>query len=355
MTQPMTRSRTSPALLLFSIIVPAAVIVAALWILFVQRPKQQAQESAHAAALKTLGLASPVRNAMDARFTDADGDLVADVPADPNTFVDPRTLYFSYVAVEDPTPYQAAFKDLLAHVSKVTGKPVEYLALPSTTDQLKSLRDGKLHVTGFNTGSVPIAAYLCGFVPICKLATPDGLATLHTEIIVPANSAIRTATDLKGHELTLTEPNSNAGYKAPVVLLRADFGLEPERDYVPRFSGEYDRSIKGIASKEFEAAAVASDVLERAVARGDIARSDYRTIYKSEDFPTACFGYAYNLQPELAAKVREAFNTFQWPNTSMEREFAQSNQGRFVPAAFKQDWSLIRRIDDQIGNAYKLD
>jgi phosphonate transport system substrate-binding protein len=189
---------------------------------------------------------------------------------------------------------------------------------------------------------------------VCKLATADGNATLQTQIIVPAESPIKAIEDLRGRELTLTEPNSNAGYKAPVILLR-DRGLEPERDYIPRFAVEYDNSIKGIASNEFQAAAVASDVLERAVARGDISKAHYRVIFESEKFPTACFGYAHNLKPELAAKVREAFDSFQWAGTSMEKEFAQSNQGRFVAANFKDDWSLIRRLDNEIGNAYRLD
>ena len=352
---PRRRQRTSPVLLLLAALVPVAIVASVLWFQWVQRTRQSARETSHATARRLLGLDRQARNALDGRFTDANNDLVADPPADPAQYVDPPVLYFSYVALEDPTPYQTAFADFLAHLSNVTGKKVEYLPVTTTNDQLKALRDGKLHVTGFNTGSVPIAAYLCGFVPVCKLATPDGKATLNTLIIVPADSPVQSPSDLKGKELTLTEPNSNAGFKAPVVLLRSQYDLEPERDYIPRFSQEYDDSIKGIAGKQYQAAAVASDVLDRAVARGDIAKNDYRVIFTSESFPTACFGYAHNLKPDLAEKVRQAFDTFSWPGTSLEREFAQSNQGQFVPAGFKDDWSLIRRIDEQIGNAYRLD
>jgi phosphonate transport system substrate-binding protein len=349
------RKRTSPVLLLLAALVPVAVVATVLWFQWVQRTRQSARETSYANARRLLGLEKQARNALDPRFTDTNNDLVADAPGDPAQLVDPPTLYFSYVALEDPAPYQTAFADLLAHLSRVTGKKVEYLPVTTTNDQLKALRDGKLHVTGFNTGSVPIATYLCGFVPVCKLATSDGKATLNTVLIVPADSPVKSPSDLKGRELTLTEPNSNAGFKAPVVLLRSQFDLEPERDYIPRFSQEYDDSIKGIASKQYQAAAVASDVLDRAVTRGDISRNDFRVIFTSESFPTACFGYAYNLKPDLAEKVRQAFDTFAWPGTSMEKEFAQSNQGKFVPAAFKDDWSLIRRIDEQIGNAYRLD
>ena len=220
------RRRTSPILILLAGIIPAAIVVAALWFVWVKRPNEQTRETAAETARRTLGLATPARNSMDARFADANSDLIPDPPSEAAKFVDPPKLFFSYVALEDPAPYQAAFKDFLDHLSKVTGKPVEYLPVTNTNDQLKALRDGNLHVTGFNTGSVPIAVYLCGFVPVCKLATPDGNATLQTQIIVPADSPIKSIEDLRGRELTLTEPNSNAGYKAPVILLR-DRGLEP--------------------------------------------------------------------------------------------------------------------------------
>jgi hypothetical protein len=38
--------------------------------------------------------------ALDPRFKDADGDLVADPPSDPSQFVDPAVFIFSYKPVE---------------------------------------------------------------------------------------------------------------------------------------------------------------------------------------------------------------------------------------------------------------
>ena len=61
------RGRTSAATLLFMIVVPAAVIIGVLWFIWVQKTRQEAQESSHASALRTFGLASPVRNALCAR------------------------------------------------------------------------------------------------------------------------------------------------------------------------------------------------------------------------------------------------------------------------------------------------
>ena len=48
------------------------------------------------------------------------------------------------------------------------------------------------------------------------------------EIIVPADSPIKTPADLKGKKLAFTAPTSNSGFKAPSVLLEAEFNLVAE-------------------------------------------------------------------------------------------------------------------------------
>jgi phosphonate transport system substrate-binding protein len=223
----------------------------------------------------------------------------------------------------------------------------------STEEQLVALRDGKLHVTGVNTGNVPLAVNVAGFVPVAKLAGDAG-AAYQMEIIVPTGSAITKPEQLSGHELALTEAGSNSGFKAPLVLLQSNYQLVPGRDFGIRYSGSQEASIRGIAAKQYEAAAVANDVLSRLAGAGEIRPDQYRSIFKSESFPTAGFGYTYRLKPELAAKVKEAMSTFQWPGTGVEREFASAKYNKLVPLSYKEDWRLVRTIDDAIGSVHKL-
>src|SRR5206468_1193003 len=83
---------------------------------------------------------------------------------------------------------------------------------------------------------------------------------------------------------------------------------------------------------------LASDILTRAVANGEIKKEQYRVIYESEDFPTAGFGYLCTLKPELAAKVKDAFFSFEWKGTGVEKEFAASQQSKFMPVSYKKDF-----------------
>jgi phosphonate transport system substrate-binding protein len=295
-----------------------------------------------------------IANALDERYTDADGDLVADPPKDPAQLLDPPTLRFNYLADDTGQDFRAAFKELLAAVSKATGKPVEYVSYASTDDKLRALRDGRLAFGGLNTGSVPRGVCTAGFVPLCQAGDAQGVAGYQMQIIVPADSPLTKLSDLRGHELTLTDPNSNSGYKAPLVLLR-ESGMVPPTDYLIRYSHGQVQSIQGIKTHAYEAAAIAGDVLRRQQTAGHIAPGDYKVIYTSDQtFPDAAIGAAYNLKPELTAKIRAALLAFDWKGTGLEKLFSAEGKVRFVPTDYKKNWEYVRRIDDSIGYAYAL-
>jgi phosphonate transport system substrate-binding protein len=346
-------SVTSVLLVLLALMIILAVVAGIAWLSLVKRPAEASQQEQNEIFSRlTLG-EQRVTNQLDTRFTDADGDLVADAPKDAAQWIDPPTLYFSYVSVDDPEQFKEAFKDLMAHLSRATGKTVEYYASEGTMDQIRALRDGRLHVTGLNTGGVPIAVNAAGFVPVSLLAGANDGGLYKMQIIVRAASTIRRVEDLRGRELALTEASSNSGYKAPLVLLR-DFGLQPGRDYGIRYSLGQDASIDGIASGAYEVAAVASDVLRRAVVAGRISESQFRVVHESKEFPSAALGFAHNLKPEVALKIRDALQSFEWANSSLATYFSAAGQNRFVPASYKKDWELVRRIDDEIGYVHRI-
>lgn len=293
-------------------------------------------------------------NSLDPRYADADSDLVADAPTDPAKQVDPPTLTFSYITVEDDQEFRTAFKGLTDAISKATGKPVEFVGFESVEAQLHAMRDGKLHITGLATGAVPIGVCTAGFVPVCQLGDTKGSAGYHMQIITPASSDLTKLADLKGNTLTLTEPNSNSGYKAPLVAL-SEVGLKPPTDYQITYSQGHTQSIEGIKAKRFQAAAVAGDVLTREKNLGHIADSDFKTIYTSTDtFPGAAIGYGSTLKPDLAAKIKAAVMAYDFKGTPLEKEFAAEGKTQFVPANYKNDWSFVRRIDESVHFQYVL-
>lgn len=288
------------------------------------------------------------------QFVDTDGDLVCDVPSDPGDLIDPATLIFAYTPVEDPAVYEDVWSGFLEHLEELTGKEVRFFPVQSNAAQLEAMRAGRLHVTGFNTGSVPVAVNLCGFVPVTMMASEDGSYGYEMEIIVPKESAIRKPEDLKGRQLAFTSPTSNSGHKAPSVLLKSQFGLEADRDFSPVFSGKHDNSILGVANGDYEAAAVANSVLRRMIDRGVVDPESVESIFRSQTFPTTAFGHAYNLKPELAEKIREAFASYPWEGSKLAEEFGKSGESRFIPITYEEHWAVIREIDEAQGVVYEI-
>lgn len=289
---------------------------------------------------------------LDSRFVDADGDLIADIPTDESQLVDPATLIFAYTPVEDPAVYAEVWSGFLDHMSAVTGKRVQFFPVQSNAAQLEAMRAGRLHVAGFNTGSNPIAVACAGFRPFAMMAAADGSFGYEMEIITYAGSGIAAIEDIRGQRLAFTQETSNSGFKAPSALLKSEFGLEAGADFQPVFSGSHDTSIIGVANRDYPAAAIANSVKTRMIERGVVEPEQLEVIYTSQTFPTTGYGVVYNLKPELQEKIREAFFTFPWEGSALAEEFSRSGEAQFVEITFKDDWAVIRQIDEANGVSY---
>lgn len=285
------------------------------------------------------------RGALDARYCDVDGDLVADAPTDPDDFVDPRALIFAYTPVEDPAIYRDVWSEFLDHLEETTGKRVVFFPVQSNAAQLEAMRSGRLHVAGFNTGSTPLAVNCAGFVPFAMMAAADGDYGYEMELITWPGSGIDDVGSLKGKTIAFSSPTSNSGYKAPTAILESEFGLLADRDYSYTFSGKHDNTILGVVNKDYSAGAVANSVKERMIARGVVKPSEIRVLYTSQTFPTTAFGHVYNLDPTLAGKVKLAFATFDWQGTKLLEEFRKSGEEQFIPIDYEGYWDVIRKID----------
>lgn len=300
-------------------------------------------------------IATPLAHAqfsLDSRYKDNDGDLVADIPTNPSAWINPSTLIFAYTPVEDPAVYADVWKPFLDHMAKITGKRVQFFPVNSNAAQIEAMRSGRLHIAGFNTGSNPLAVACAGFRPFAMMAREDGSYGYEMEIITYPSSGIEKIEDLRGRTLAFTAETSNSGFKAPQALLEASYQLTAGKDYTPAFSGAHDNSILGVVNRDYDAAAIANSVAKRMIARNVINAGSYNTIFKSDSFPTTGYGVVYNLHPDLQEKIRQAFFSFDWKGTAMEKEFSQSGEAQFIPITFKEHWSVVREIDQAMGVQY---
>ena len=293
-----------------------------------------------------------IRGTLDKAYCDRNFDKVADLPLDPKDWVDPKTIIFTYTPVEDPAVYANIWQKFVEHLEKHTERKVVFFPVESNAAQLEAMRSGRLHVAGFNTGSNPIAVSCAGFVPFAMHAKNDGSYGYEMEIIVKDDSPIQSPSEIKGKTLAFTSPTSNSGFKAPSAILKGEFDLIADRDFTPTFSGKHDNSILGVYNGDYEIASVANSVLQRMERRGVIEKGKLRAVYRSPTFPTTGYGHAHNLHPELTAKIKTAFFTWEFDSDPLyKKEFAKAD--RFIGIRHMNDWAVIRQIDKANGVSYE--
>jgi len=282
-------------------------------------------------------------------FQDKDHDLIADTPTDPQKWIDPPVLRFSYAPHDDPDLYAKIWKDFITYLSKKTGKRVVYFPYRTNTAQLEAMRYGKLHISGFNTGLVPTAVHYAGFVPVAMMTDAKGAYGYRMLFITKAKGGIKKIEEIKGKTIAFTTPSSNSGCKAARFILSSRFHLQPKSDYRVTFAGSHAKAIKGVVKGKYPLAAVASSVLQRMITLGEIDPGAVRILYRSERFPTTAYGYLYNLKPTLAQKIKDAFFTFPWykqdtkEKSSLKKAFKE--QEKFSPINYQKMWQHIREIE----------
>lgn len=316
-----------------------------------------------------------------AEYTDANGDLVADTPADAT---EPAELFFTEIPADDPDKNARTWAAFLEHMSTATGKPCKYLtkvdvpppekregdreeegasgadgAVRSFDAQLAALRGGRLHITAFTTGQVRQAVNTAGFRPLVVPADKDGRFYYQVKVLVSANSPAKTPADLKGKKLAVSALSSNSGAKAPLVFLHDEFKLNPRTDYTIALAGTYRAALGEVVGGKADATCIASDLLARELAReptdgekaqGRVKLTDdqFRVIHTSGDYPKLCFGVSHALPQPLADKIKAGFEAFKFEGTEVGKKYAADGAVKFLPVEYKKDWEGVRKVDDRL-------
>jgi phosphonate transport system substrate-binding protein len=286
------------------------------------------------------------RGELDELYCDANRDLVADAP---KVSVNPSKLVLGISSVEDASTSRKTYNGLMDHLSVCLKKDIEMYPPTREGAVMDAQRTGLVHIGQYATGNILYAVNFAGAVPFAaKGREPAGKPDSYTlRLLVRADSTAKQPADLKGKKVAHTSLTSNSGNLAPRALL-PDLGLKPDVDYKPEYSGGHDKSIMGVKLGLYDGAAVASDVMERLIAKGDIKANDFSVIFESQPFPPDAFAMSSNLDPKLQAQIKKCFIDYKFPE-AMSRQLEGNN--RFYPVDYKTDWEVIRVIAKASGNS----
>jgi phosphonate transport system substrate-binding protein len=331
-------------------------------------PSAQAQrDSSSVDLVRSSGLMlEPATKHLATMFSDSGSRLLADAPADASKQIDPPSIVLAHLVASDAENPSIPWQELESALATATGKKVIDQPYDNSPEQMAHIKSGEMTLVALHAADAPFLVNNYGYQPIAVLGDEAGAANgNHLDFIVPASSPIAKLADLRGHTLLCTVPSSITGYRAAVAVLMHSERLRPNVDYLIAWSLNQRESIEGVTSGKYEAAAVSDDKLQSMLAKGQVSASSYKMIWQSPVIPRTTIGWFYNLQPQLASKLRGAILAFRpgpaaaavnvtsaadggdSTDVAADGPPAPSKPLHFVPIDYKKDFELVRIVDDQ--------
>lgn len=207
---------------------------------------------------------------------------------------------------------------------------------------IDSLVTGKAQLAQVNPGLVP---QLVAAGQPQPFGVPGNKASKQANsykliLITRVDSAYTKPTDLIGKKIAHSTPTSNSGNLAPRALFPA-LGLTPDKDYEVIFSNGHERSVIGVIHGFYQGAAVASDLYQRMIIKGEIKGSSIRTLWESPPFMTETWTMGKDVSPELQARVKKC--SFSYSFSPNLRKQLPGND-TFLPIQFERDFATVMEV-----------
>ncbi|MCK0513008.1 putative selenate ABC transporter substrate-binding protein [Aromatoleum buckelii] len=211
-----------------------------------------------------------------------------------------QVLRVSAIPDEAPTELQRKFKPLGEYLEKETGLEVVFTPVSDYAAVVEGLAAKKIDL-----------AWLGGFTFVQARLRTHGEAlpivqrvedeVFTSKFIVPADSPVKSLSELKGKTFAFGSPSSTSGHLMPRFFLLED-GIDPDKDFTRiAFSGAHDATVAFVASGRAEAGVLSASVLDKLLEKGDANAGRVRVIATTPPY----YDYNWTVRPGLDAALRE--------------------------------------------------
>ncbi len=236
---------------------------------------------------------------------------------------------------------------LSQYVSDRLGLDSDYIDDVSWQERERLLDAGDIHV-----------GWICGLPFVQKVDRPNPSVELlaapvmrgdryqdrpvyFSDVVVHRDSQFFDFASLRGCRWAYNEPNSQSGYNITRYHLAT---LGETAGYFSNViaAGSHQNAIEMVLSREIDASAIDSTVLEIEIAHRPTLRHLLRVVEILGPSPIPPWVISLRLKPELRHTIREVFLTLDLDEAGQEL-LQQTNLNRFAPVN-KQDYDLIRQM-----------
>ena len=217
-----------------------------------------------------------------------------------------NTLRVSVGSMITPREGFDYYKQLLDYIGIKMKRQIKLIDRASYTEINNLLKLGKVDVA-FVCGRPYVDTHDAYGVELLVAPQMKGVTKYHSYIIVNKDSTYKTLEDLRGKSFAFTDPKSNSGMLVPAFML-AKMNKTPDTffsDYT--FTYAHDKSIKAVANKLVDGAAVDSLIWEYLKIKDPELISMTRIILKSLPYGIPPVVVPAGTAPEVKEKLRKVF------------------------------------------------
>lgn len=238
-------------------------------------------------------------------------------------------------------------------LSEAIGLPVEIMEGADYAVGIEAMKNKKLDVLLVSPMSYFQAKQRVDIDPLVTTTAP-GSETYRTVFITKKdNDKINSLEDLKGTNFAFVDPASSSGYLYPkyqlVTKLKLDQAKLEEPDYFFKtvaYSGKHDSSVMGVSKGDYDAAAVASQVLQSMDDAGLVKKDELKVVDETQEIPNAAYVIRSELPEELKKKIKDFY--LNYDDEEYFKAFYKDGSIRFVEAK-DDDYEGVKDITKVLG------
>ncbi|MBI5789398.1 MAG: phosphate/phosphite/phosphonate ABC transporter substrate-binding protein [Candidatus Schekmanbacteria bacterium] len=254
-----------------------------------------------------------------------------------------KPLNFCVGAVITPKEGLAYYRKLLDYIGEKLNRSVKYVDLATYKDVNEQLKRGQIDVAFVCSGPY-VAGHKDFGLELIAAPQVNGEVVYYSYIIVPKDSSAKSLTDLRFRSFAFTDPASNSGKRVPDYML-SKMGETPDSffsRYV--FTSAHDRSIRMVAQKMVDGAAVDSLIWEYMNQTSPDITSQTRVLAKSDSYGIPPIVVRPGLDEDTKQEIKNVLFTMH--NDIKGKEILKKMLiEKFVPAEDK-NYDSIREIEE---------
>ena len=220
-----------------------------------------------------------------------------------------KPIRFGLIPSEDAQKLLKDSAPFVAALEKALGMKVKPFVAMDYSAVIEALKSNKLEIAFLGPASYVLAKDKVG-AEIDAVARgimkKTGKSSYKGLIISHPDRAINNLQDLKGKTFAFVDPASTSGNFVPRYVFDKN-GIDPEKDFKSLYySGTHQASLIAVKQGKVDAAAIADEVYDLAIDRGQLKKSDVKVVFTSDPIPGSPFVVRTNLPKDLQAKLRKA-------------------------------------------------